>query len=466
MKNETSSGAVESTNHDKFSILLVFCFVTVLMAFLVHTENFIFGSERGNWIYRPFKELLPLPLWQPMTIIALLGSMIVIGTKLINKYEKLTLIGCFFGVVFLQILIRNVYPISMDSMVKSDRANGFYTVAMEYSTIEILTEYNNLVSVFPMHVRANLPGKILFFELLQVFTSSPEVTGYLIVSFSTLGSVFIYGICCKLFLNKAGALYAFVLYALVPGKLFFYPLLNTITPVFMLLCIYLFVIYIDSKNSKLLWLLGIALFMLVIFEPSPLVVGLIFIGITVKAIGEKQIILKDLIKIVVFPASAFLGMHLLFLLFFSFDLIQSFRFILDDAVNFNLNSQRGYRVWFGENLKEFFYSAGTPTVLIFIYVTSQIMLNWKSPLNQNVFDWISKHFYSFSLLMTFIVVTFLGINRGEVSRLWIYLAVLFQIPAALFIAKIPKSQIAFFIVSSTVIIQTVVALHRVGFVRP
>lgn len=466
MKDKISSDGVETTNYDKVSILLVFCLVTVLMAFLVNTENFIFGSERGNWIYRGFKEILPLPLWQPMAVIAVLGSIIFIGTKLINKYEKLALAGCFLAVIFLQILIRNIYPISMDSIVLSNRANGFYTVAMEYSTIEILTEYNNLVPVFPMHVRANLPGKILFFELLQLFTSSPEITGYLIVAFSTLGSIFIYGICLRLFLNKTAALYAFVLYAMIPGKLFFYPLLNTVTPVFMLLCIYLFVIYIDSKNSKLLWLLGLALFMLVIFEPSPLAVGLIFIGIAVKAIGEKKIVLRDLIQIVVFPVSAFLVMYLLFLLFFSFDLIQAFRFILDDAASFNLNSQRGYRVWFGENLKEFFYSAGTPIVLIFIYTTSQLVLNWKSLFKQNIFDWVSEHFYSFSLLLTFSVVVFLGINRGEISRLWIYLAVLFQIPAALFITKIPKSPLAFFIVSSTVIIQTIVALQRVGFVRP
>lgn len=464
MENETSS--IQSSDTDKISLLLVFCAVTILMVFLVYTENFVFGSEKGNWQYRYFKDVAQIPLWQPIIIVGLLYLSVFIGGKLIYKYETLTLFGCFLAVVIIQILIRNTYPVSMEAVVQSDRANGFYSVAMKYSPSEILSQYNNLISTFPMHVRANLPGKILLFEALKVFTLSPGIMAYLIIAFSTLGSIFIYGICLKLFLNKTAALYAFVLYAMIPGKLFFYPLLNTVTPVFMLLCIYLFVIYIDSKNSKLLWLLGLALFMLVVFEPSPLVVGLIFIGVAVKAIGEKKIILRDLIKIVVFPVSAFLVVYLLFLLFFSFDLIQAFRFILDDAASFNLNSQRGYRVWFGENLKEFFYSAGTPIVLIFIYTTSRLVLNWKSLFKQNIFDWVSEHFYSFSLLLTFSFVVFLGINRGEISRLWIYLAVLFQIPAALFITKIPKSQLAFFIVSSTVIIQTIVALQRVGFVRP
>lgn len=35
-----------------------------------------------------------------------------------------------------------------------------------------------------------------------------------------------------------------------------------------------------------------------------------------------------------------------------------------------------------------------------------------------------------SLLVTWCIVVFWGINRGETTRLWIYLAVYFQIPAA------------------------------------
>lgn len=455
---------MQSTSTDKISLLLTFCSVTAFMIFLVLTENFIFGSTKGNWEYRYFKDITPIPLWQTIIIIVLLGLSIFIGNKLINSHETLSLIGCFVLVVITQILIRNIYPIPMEAIVQSDRANGFYSTAMEYSAIELLTQYQTLASDFSMHVRANLPGKILLFELFQLFTISPKIMSYLIVGFSTLGAFLIYGICNKLFLDKKAAFYAFMLYTLIPGKLFFFPILNTVTPVFMLLCIYLFIIYFERKNFLFLWLLGGALFMLVLFDPSPLVVGIVFIGIMLHAIREKKLALKDIWPITVIPLLAFLCIYILLSVFFSFDLIRSFQFILNDAVKFNLESQRGYRAWFGQNIKEFFYSGGTPIMLIFIYRISQILLEWKTLFKK--IHWSSENIFILSLLMTFSAVVLLGINRGETSRLWIYLAVLFQIPSALFIAKIPQSLVPFFIVAIMLTIQTIVALQRVGFVLP
>lgn len=435
------------------------------MIFLVHTENFIFGSEKGNWQYRYFKDVDQVSIWHLILIAILLGLLIFMGTKLINKYETLTLTGCFLTAVILQILIHTIYPYSMESIVQSN-ANGFYSVAVEYSPIEILTGYGNLVSVFPLHVRANLPGKILLFELFEIFSSSPDDAGYFIIVFSTFGALLTYGICKKLFLDKIVALQAFILYTLVPGKLFFFPILNTVTPVFMLLCIYLFVVYFERKKFLFLWMLGGTLFMLVLFDPSPLVTGLIFIGIWLHAAGDSQLKFKDYLYIAIIPMIAFLSMYIIFLIFFSFDLIKAFQFILNDATNFNLESQRGYRVWFLQNIKEFFYSAGTPAVLIFIYSVSQILLNWKTLLKQKIIYWSSEHLFIISLLLTFGFVIIMGINRGEVSRLWIYLAVLFQIPASLFIARSSQSPVPFFIVASTLVAQTIVALQKVGFVIP
>jgi hypothetical protein len=68
--------------------------------------------------------------------------------------------------------------------------------------------------------------------------------------------------------------------------------------------------------------------------------------------------------------------------------------------------------------------------------------------------------------MTFAAVLFLGVNRGETSRLWIYLAVLFPIPASLLIARTPRSPLLFVFVGSTLVIQSIVALQTVNFVLP
>jgi hypothetical protein len=69
-------------------------------------------------------------------------------------------------------------------------------------------------------------------------------------------------------------------------------------------------------------------------------------------------------------------------------------------------------------------------------------------------------------MINYLILLFLGINRGEITRLWIYLAVLFQVPASVFIAKIDRGIILFFLVASLLAMQGMVTLHRIGFVFP
>ena len=275
----------------------------------------------------------------------------------------------------------------------------------------------------------------------------------------------LYGICMKLFHDRLVAFYAFILYALIPGKLVFFPILNTLTPLFILLCIYLFLVYIERKQFLFLWLLGGALYLLVLFEPTPLVTGIMFFGILVNAIGESRISKKDLWALLIIPTLGFLGVYLLFYVLFSFNLLQAFQYIMKDAVNFNLRAHRGYWIWLIENPKEFFYAAGIPTMIIFVYLTSLIFSHWKT-LKFNITRWSIEIVFILSLLATFCVVLLLGINRGEITRLWIYLAVLFQVPVAFFIAKIAKSKVLFFFVASTLVVQSMISLQTVGFVIP
>ncbi|MBI1855072.1 MAG: hypothetical protein HYR93_04305 [Chloroflexi bacterium] len=465
MDAKSSTATIQSTNSDKASLILTFCAMGVLMIFLVYSRNFAFGSKQGNWVYPYFNKITSIPLWIPILVFLLLGLSIFIGSRLIFFHEKTTLFGSFLIIVFIQLLIRNIYPVSLGTIVQSDNATSFYSVAMRYSPVETLTQYDALVLSFPLHAVSNMPGKILLFELFKLFTLSPQIMGYLVVLLSTFGALPLYGICKKLFHDKKAAFYAFMLYALIPSRLFFFPLLNTVTPLFILLCLYLFLIYIEGKNLLFLWLLGAALYILILFEPSPLLTGIIFIGILINAAGEKKLSKKDFGALLIIPLLAFLGMYTLFSVLFSFDLIQVLRFVVRDAVNFNFKDNRGYWVWIGENTKEFFYGVGTPIMLIFIYWISQLLVKWKS-LKYNVIYWSMENIFVLSLLMTFGAVVFLGINRGEVSRLWIYLAVFFQIPASLFIAKIPKSTVLFFLVTSTLVLQSIVALQRVGFIIP
>jgi hypothetical protein len=256
-----------------------------------------------------------------------------------------------------------------------------------------------------------------------------------------------------------------VLYALIPCKQVFFPILNTVTPVFILICLYFFLVYLDSKNRLFLVLLGVSLYGLALFEPSPFVTGLLFIGVLLHAFEQKKVSKSELISILLIPILSFVMSHLFFLVFFSFNLWTAGQYIVKDALEFNLSSSRGYSIWIRENVKEFFYGVGLPIMMIFIYFVSSILSQWKA-LVANIVNWCAINIYVVSLSLTFLIVLFLGINRGETTRLWIYLAVFFQIPAAYFMAKSVRSNTVFFILAGTLILQSVISVLKVGFILP
>lgn len=56
-----------------------------------------------------------------------------------------------------------------------------------------------------------------------------------------------------------------------------------------------------------------------------------------------------------------------------------------------------------------------------------------------------------------------GINRGEVVRLWIFLACLFQIPAAYVCARL-NSRVALALVLATTVLQAALGIKMIGFI--
>ncbi|HEX9030070.1 MAG TPA: hypothetical protein VF823_12905, partial [Anaerolineales bacterium] len=112
---------------------------------------------------------------------------------------------------------------------------------------------------------------------------------------------------------------------------------------------------------------------------------------------------------------------------------------------------------------EFFMDVGLPIMMIFIFLLTQLVTQIKR-VKDKPSPWPVENVLVVSLFVTLCTVIFLGINRGEVTRLWIYLAVFFQIPAAFFLARLPRSSLLFFIVACTLVAQTMIALQRVGFI--
>ena len=462
MDQNASNMSTESSNSNAVSVILTACVMSAFMIYLVFTKNFVFGSAAGHWFFQYFNIPAKIPVWTPWVVFLLLGLSIFLGSKFIHSHEKITLLICFLMTLFIQIAIHQIDPVPLAAIITSDGANSFYSPAMQYSAVDVLAKFNELVPSFPLHARSNMPGKILLFEFLKIFTSSPTVMGFLIIILSSLGGVLLYMIAMRLFHDKQIAFYSLILYALIPCKIIFFPLLNTVTPLFILLCFYLFLVYIEKKQFWIAWLLGCSFYILILFEPIPLVTGIIFLGVLLHALSTGQFAKKDFWNLIIHSGLAFLALYIIFSVFLSFNLFQVFLYVVKDATNFNLTSQRPYEIWVGENIKEFSFGVGVPIMVIFIYMASKIFSQWKNLKNRTF--WSLENIFVISILITCCTVALLGVSRGEATRIWIYLAVFFQIPTAVFMAKIAKGEFLFFCVAGILAIQSIIALHLVKFI--
>jgi hypothetical protein len=443
-------------------VVVAACLVSAWIFFLVYNKIFIFGSVEGHWYYPYFDLASPLPIWVPLLVLMLLGLLVFIGGRLIIAYEKTTLVAGFCILFLIQFLIHKAYPVSFTDIVESDLSNSFYSTSMRYSAADILAHYSDSTLDLPLHTSSNMPGKLLVYKGLELLTTSPKYIGYIIMLLSTVGALLTYGVCRRLFHDRRTAWYGFVLYALVPGKLFFFPLLNTATPLIILLCLELFLAYLEKKSPLSLVLLGFVMYLLILYEPSPLILGIVFLGILLKTVLEKGISKKEVILLFGIPILAFLTVYSVFYFAFSFDLLSAFRHIVDTVSNFYASEKRGYWVWVVGNSKELFFGAGVPIIIICFSMVWRMLRQWKTQ-GWNLARWPLESVFLLGLLAAVAVQVFSGVNRGETLRMWIFIEVFFQIPAAFFFAKMAKSQGLFYLTTSILAILSIFTLQRVGF---
>lgn len=455
--------ASNKSSFQPMTLILTFCTISAVFIYLIYSGNFVFGSTAGGWTYINKPWIASIPKWIPILSIVFIGIIVYLGSRLIQKHEKITLLGCLALAIAIQIATSSMVYNTLGDIILSQDANSFYNASQQYTPAALLAQYQSPSNSLYGHANSNMPGKVMFFQLLSLLTQKTQIMGYLIISISASGGLLLYGICKHLFQDKLIGLYAFALFTIIPCKQELFPILNTVTPVFILLSLFLFTLYLDSKKKWPLILLGISIYLLFFFEPSPLVVGILFVGILVNALIQKSLSIKELIEILVYTLVSFLVTYLLVLICFSFDIFHAFINIIKDAASFNATADRPYSLWLRENLKEFFYGAGLPVMMVFVYLFFSLLGQWKE-LFRKGYHWSIENTYLVSLLITFCVVLFLGINRGETTRLWIYLAVFFQIPAAVYMVRVVKSNLAFIILAGTVILQTLVSLQRIVFI--
>jgi hypothetical protein len=361
-----------------------------------------------------------------------------------------------------QAALRSLTLFSFESIFASPGANSFYTATLQQPLSTVLSSFVQTREGLPLHAQSNMPGKLVLTYALKVITVSPAVLPWIVVILSNLGALLMYHFVGRLFGDDTTALYAAILYLFVPAKLFFFPLMNTITPVLALGLASLIVQWVRTAGLGWAVAVGAMVYAVVFFEPLPLVLGLLFGALALRAVhcgelGWSQLVIHAAVGLATFVACAFVVQQLT-----GFELVAAFRAVRAHALEFNVIERRPYELWVRANLVEFFFGIGAcQTVLIGAAIT--LGLRGPGSLRDRLMRPVTL--LTAAVLAAVAVIDLVGINRGEVIRLWIFLACFLQIPAAWVCARTGRPQAIALVVVTTLLVSAL-GTANIGFIVP
>lgn len=433
------------------------------------TRTLVFGSDAGRWVYPFVREATPDAI-----LVALLFAL---GLPLAFEWSARRadsrapavvaawmLLGCCF-----QIAVRYLYPIPLGRIVASVHCNSFFSATLQHSPLDVITNYEAVAPALPMHAQNNMPGKLFIYYFLELFSRDPQTLAFGIVALSTLSGALVFVVARRLFHSGRVATLAMVLSLIFPATVAFQPLLNTVTPLFVLVSFWLWTVYLDRRQDRYLWLLGASLYLQLFIDPLTFVLGMVFLGVLAERLARGEFPWAMLWRSAVVPVTGFIGVHVVMRMTAGFDIVSACVSLLKAAADFNQAAGRPYAVWVVQNVKEFFLGAGVApslAALLSLYHGCRSMAregrrDRSSCVLRRCLAAPGTAFTA-SFFLSLLMVNLAGINRGEVTRLWIFLGVFLQLASA-------QTLVAHFdemtarVSIGAVVVQTTLTASMVGF---
>ena len=424
-------------------------------------QVWVVGSAAGGWTYPYVRQLIWTPVLVAVATIAGMAGVLAIGTRTRSR-----LLLSLFAAIGLATAShagwRVQAPFDLETIFRSPGANAFHSFAQEVGPGELLARFERARRQAPLHAQSNMPGKTLLVHGLERITPRADVLPWLLIVLSNLGAVVMFGLARELLTDDRAAFYAAVLYLFTPGRVFFYPIMNTITPLLVLAFAWLVIRWLRTSHASDAAGAGVLLYLLVLFEPLPLVIGLLFLVLAAAAMTRREIrpatfAIQSAAMLAFFALTAVAVYEMT-----GFNLVRAFSQIGAHAVEFNAIAGRPYGVWVRANLGEFLVSAGPAQVTLALVVP---MAAWWQ--HTSLRAWFGNPAVATSLgvVAVLVVTDLIGINRGEVARLWIFLACFFQLPAASACATL-QHRGAVLALLAVSIVQSAIGVATIGFVVP
>jgi len=449
--------------------------LSLTSAAAIATRYLVIGSAEGGWFYHYLDTVksgtAPVFVVSCLVFIGAIAASWPLleriepdsGRSLSRVQEWALILGWCVVAGLLQGAVRSATPYKFGDLVASDTAYSFYTVARRTTSTSILSRFERRRQTWALHAQSNLPGKLLFVRGLTRISMRPEMVAWLTVIVSNLGALLLYVFVRDLMADRFVAALSAILYLFTPAKLYFFPLLNTVTPVAVLLCACLMMWWMASHRLIYAVLLGIAVYGLTLFEPTALVIGVLLLVILIQRIASGRFPARTAIIHVGAGALAFAATYAALAWWFGFDLIRAFAAVARDATDFNAETGRPYALWVRQNLFDFAFGVGWCQTVLCAAALADGIYRWRSGRGFSSMPPIVLVCLSLAAMVG--VADAIGVNRGEVTRLWIFLACLAQIPAAYICRRLGRA-LAFGMIVVATLVQSVVGTAMIAFVVP
>jgi hypothetical protein len=457
----TSRTAGEMPERLLWAWLVVALLMAALACYRIATQSIVLGSSEGGWVFR---YLQPFSVRIALTglVVAAASCVLLLSNRMTGRYTWRTVFVWVLLAVALQAVLRSLALYTFEKIFVSDGANSFFGVTQRYFAYTAIADFDRVRQYWPLHAQSNMPGKLLVLYALRHISRRPDVLPWLVVVFSNLGALLMYAFVKDLFGDRRAAVYSSILYLFVPAKLFFFPLMNSITPVAVLVCACLGLRWVSTWNWAYAVLIGISAYGLLFYEPLSLAIGALLAMLMARSMWQGNIAVSKVLAQTLAIGAAFLMTHAAMYHWFGFDIIRVFRQLAAGAMEFNAQSRRPYSIWVWENLREFLFGAGVaPVVLVPAAVMAGLWRagSWKDRLTEPI------TVLSAGILTVLLAIDLIGVNRGEVIRLWIFLACFFQIPAGYVCARL-ESRTAIALVAMLTVLQGAFGAAMIGFIVP
>ena len=426
----------------------------------IAAQALVVGSRDGQWVYGYVAPLSAPAVAAALGAIAACCALLAASDVTGRRSATAQIVMWIAAAFAVQILLRTLAPFSFQQIFASDGANSFYGVTRHYFASTVLRDFDRLRATFPIHAQSNMPGKLMLVYALRSVSRRPDVLAWLVVAVSNLGSPLMYLFVRDLFDDEATALCAAILYLFVPGKFFFFPLLNTATPVLVLALACLFARWLKTRRTAYAIAIGIGIYAIVFFEPLALAIGLLFSVLLADAVRSRRVRLGSLPWHGAAVLAGFAATYVVVYLTAGFDLAGAFRQVSAAAIAFNAD-ERPYRIWLLANLREFLVATGACQAVL----VGAALLGGRRARDGAHGSTRTMAVVCAGLIAVLSALDLAGVNRGEVTRLWIFLACFFQIPAAYVCARL-ESRAALAAVLAVTLLESALGASMIGFVSP